>query len=532
MKKGFIHIAAKCIDSPLYEMLREASCKCDSLTVGILGDWAYARLYDTNEGYNAEVFAELLSHLDVISEVVILEPSELTFKAAYEKFGFDLYFIGSEYGKELKSDLEYAKEKGIETVSLAPKAYESMGGIDSLTIALNNVQPGWKIILFGTGAYFEKYMNCYGEKFKPAYAIDNNVQNHGSSKNGVKIYAPDKLKEENSDNVLVILCGMKYESMREQLLAIGDFNYRTLLFNNAVGMVDELGINLHGEHLYVDEIQKELNEMLALFDEVCREENLNYYLICGSLIGAVRHNGFIPWDDDLDIAMTRDDYNKFRSAFIKKYGDGGRFIIQEITDWKYKIFTDTMSRVVDVTKLYPHKINTNVCKPEDADIFRTAVIDIYVMDSAFDNERMHNFQMNVLKVIYNLAMGHRECVDYSTYSRLGAGLVLLMRIINGVGKLFPLKFLLRCYDSVCQWANRKDTKSFFMGSCVITTIHRKFDKKFFEGKVYEDYDGMKVQIPSDVSGLMNAMGYGNIMEFPPYRYRKSSHYFNSDIEIW
>lgn len=52
-------------------------------------------------------------------------------------------------------------------------------------------------------------------------------------------------------------------------------------------------------------------EILEVFDQFCREHGLNYSLYAGSLLGAVRHKAFIPWDDDLDVCMSRDEYNRF-----------------------------------------------------------------------------------------------------------------------------------------------------------------------------------------------------------------------------
>ena len=70
---------------------------------------------------------------------------------------------------------------------------------------------------------------------------------------------------------------------------------------------------------YDDKTLKHLQslELMILKDfiKICEEYDLTYYMYAGSLLGAVRHNGFIPWDDDLDVIMFRDDYEKFKKVF-------------------------------------------------------------------------------------------------------------------------------------------------------------------------------------------------------------------------
>ena len=64
-------------------------------------------------------------------------------------------------------------------------------------------------------------------------------------------------------------------------------------------------------------------EILIELDRVCKEENLTYFLEGGTLLGALRHGGFIPWDDDIDVLMPREDYNRlidvFREGKLKGY---------------------------------------------------------------------------------------------------------------------------------------------------------------------------------------------------------------------
>lgn len=74
------------------------------------------------------------------------------------------------------------------------------------------------------------------------------------------------------------------------------------------------------------EVQAVQLDILFYLDQVCKENNIEYYLFYGTLLGAVRHKGMIPWDDDVDVVMKRDDYIRFISAFGKL--PGTRYFIQ------------------------------------------------------------------------------------------------------------------------------------------------------------------------------------------------------------
>lgn len=72
--------------------------------------------------------------------------------------------------------------------------------------------------------------------------------------------------------------------------------------------------------------QLRMAEMLKFLDDFCSKHHINYWIDCGTLLGAVRHGGFIPWDDDTDVCMTREDYSRFVRLFDNsKYGD---FVLQ------------------------------------------------------------------------------------------------------------------------------------------------------------------------------------------------------------
>lgn len=102
--------------------------------------------------------------------------------------------------------------------------------------------------------------------------------------------------------------------------------------------------------LTLDEIKQIGLEMFICFDKVCRENNIKYSIAYGTLIGAIRHKGFIPWDDDVDIIMCRDEYEKFLSVW-----KDGKFKLMTLQ--KGSAFWPMLSRITDPrTYLVPPKI--------------------------------------------------------------------------------------------------------------------------------------------------------------------------------
>ena len=75
------------------------------------------------------------------------------------------------------------------------------------------------------------------------------------------------------------------------------------------------------ERLTVDELKKYELDILKFIDYVCKKYNIKYFVSYGTLLGAVRHKGFIPWDDDIDVAMYREDYERFQKAVIEENND-------------------------------------------------------------------------------------------------------------------------------------------------------------------------------------------------------------------
>lgn len=77
----------------------------------------------------------------------------------------------------------------------------------------------------------------------------------------------------------------------------------------------------------IKDVQNKILEIMIFIDKICRENNIVYYIMGGTALGAVRHGGFIPWDDDLDIFMTPDNYEKFKKVFYEIKSE--KFVLQE-----------------------------------------------------------------------------------------------------------------------------------------------------------------------------------------------------------
>lgn len=95
-------------------------------------------------------------------------------------------------------------------------------------------------------------------------------------------------------------------------------------------------------------IQTKILEILKIFIETCEENNLTYYALGGTLLGTVRHGGFIPWDDDIDIGMPREDYEKLKKIANEKFTDRYLFLSEDTPGYKkaFSVIRDTSTKIV------------------------------------------------------------------------------------------------------------------------------------------------------------------------------------------
>lgn len=221
----------------------------------------------------------------------------------------------------------------------------------------------------------------------------------------------------------------------------------------------------------VKAIQKVLFEMLLDFKRVCDKHNVKYMLSDGSILGAVRHNGFIPWDDDIDIFLTRENYQKFVD-----------FCMDELKD-KYML-GEPLSKGYYFK--YPKLFLKNSCLTE---IYYAGIpnchmlfLDLFIVEYVPENV----FKRKMKGLLYYFAYGaSAACLDYLFPSPIilektkeNSELKKYYNFRRHLGWLFSHAGGVRFYLHVCDWLARSTKKSSVM--CPVA------DSGFFKGVFEKD----------------------------------------------
>lgn len=257
-----------------------------------------------------------------------------------------------------------------------------------------------------------------------------------------------------------------------------------------------------------DEARKlELN-LLIKFADYCRKENLQYYLAYGTLIGAVRHKGFIPWDNDIDVVMPRPDYNRF----LKQ--------VQEcpMSDWiealdYHKVRTFPFIKLIDNrTRLKEHFLVTE----ENLGIY----VDIFPLDGLPNTEKER-------RKLFKRAAFLMKLYAFANY-RFNTGANTGKKLIKNL--LYPFSRLISSYK-VCEKLNNLCKAYDYDNSDMVGDIVWGFDereiisKECFQG-MYGEFEGYQFCIPKGYDQLLRQC-YGNYMELPPEEERMT-HQFEAE----
>lgn len=241
-------------------------------------------------------------------------------------------------------------------------------------------------------------------------------------------------------------------------------------------------------------------------DKLCRENNITYYLIGGSAIGAVRHHGFIPWDDDFDITMDNENYRKFIRICREKL-DKNKYYLQEgIVDWPLD-FSKIKLKGTNIEEYEGYKSECN-------GIF----IDIFRMDNLSDNNIIAKWQYICAKYLLCYQLNKRS---YKSAS-------FIKKIMMFMSFPLKIKFLRKFIYRQTQKYNSKETKrlcSLFDNSRWETGV---FDKEIFGTPQYLQFEDVMLPIAQNYDKYLTSI-FGNYMQLPPIEKRIGMHYIHVDF---
>lgn len=247
-------------------------------------------------------------------------------------------------------------------------------------------------------------------------------------------------------------------------------------------------------------LHDELFNMLVLIDEICRKENIPYYISSGTLIGTVREHDFIPWDDDADIEMSREDYMRFRQAAQKHFPSNIRLI--EPGDFA-PYFYD----------MIPHIINMDVPLRKETDwekAYRNynnrASVDIFLYDSTSNSKFKQKAQNFRAKIIYGMLMSKRYSVDWSLHKSIFERLEI--KVLMLFGKLFSLNKLIEMYENNLT-AYSKEQSDYYIHESIITAL-LIYKKEYNSEIIYMDLHGRKFPVPEKYDPMLRQY-YGDYM---------------------
>lgn len=240
-----------------------------------------------------------------------------------------------------------------------------------------------------------------------------------------------------------------------------------------------------------------LLSMLKEVDKVCKKHDIEYMLFAGSALGAVRHKGFIPWDDDLDIIMLRPDYEHFLEIAQNELEKKDLFVQKEFSEhWPMHFSKIRKNNTAFIEKYYVN----------DRKRHQGVYIDVFPCDNLSDNFLAQKIQFIASKLLIAKALGNR---GYLTDNLLKKTAVKLCKYI-------PAKSLL----SLVKMGKKSDSKMVhsFLGasSNFSKSIYRR---EWMDASVLIEFERGLFPVSAYSKELLTTL-YGDYLKLPPEKERK------------
>lgn len=250
--------------------------------------------------------------------------------------------------------------------------------------------------------------------------------------------------------------------------------------------------------LSLREIQQEELYLLEIFDAVCQRHHFMYRIIGGTLLGAIRHQGFIPWDDDIDVCMPRKDYEMFMRLDLSKELPP-HIMRTNLTDKDYPY-----SHV----KLLNHKIKVELLY-DNQNPYRFLWIDIFPVDGLPQS----NFQTWLLYA----AVDTLKRIQGLCYAKPGVGKTpfrcMMKPVLRKIARLIGSKRCVAWIERLCKQNLFEQAEYVDIVNGGVWTKSRKMKRADFLSEEYVKYEGKDFPVPHGWRNYLKCQ-YGNYMELP------------------
>ena len=274
-------------------------------------------------------------------------------------------------------------------------------------------------------------------------------------------------------------------------------------------------------YMYLQMLQNYVLEILSVIDDFCKEHDLKYYLGEGTLLGAIRHNGFIPWDDDIDIFMPREDYDKFFQLAKTGLPEGYVVDTPETNPKHWTIFSH-----VEMTRTVPYVKR----RLQGIALHAGPTVDIMPIDYVPDDSSKELIKRgNLIQLLRRTLWIKSGLHKISWYKTLKRKLTLY----------FPLKIYgaFRSYDSLHKQieglmtaTNNEDSKYATVFSSLYATKKETFKRKYFGTPLYVPFENYSFPVPEHYEKILERV-YGDYNAMPAIKDRKSKHHFAIDENL-